>query len=138
MKGIGCMQYSEEERGYSWSFFHASSPWKRSFVISLLILALCVGFFVWSTRVSNDMGGDSFAGLVLAVVGTVFMIMAAVGFTLRRQARKRHVGQLNALLNWHVCFCVIALVALVLHSFCHFYPRSCTYGLYGMISPVIC
>src|SRR5947199_7011360 len=106
MRGIVSMQYSEEEevRGYPWSFFHASSPWKRSFVISLLILALCVGFYVWSTRISDDMGGDSFAGLILAVVGTVFMIMAAVGFTLRRQARKRYVGQLNAKLNWHVCF----------------------------------
>ena len=91
------MQYSdEEERGYPWFFFHASQPWVRSTLISLIILAACVGFFIWATRVSDDQGGDSFAGLVLAVVGTSFMIMAAVGFTLRRQARKRYVGQLKS------------------------------------------
>lgn len=133
------MHYTEEEeRGYSLSFFHASSSWKRSFVISLLILVLCVGFYLWMTRISDDMGGDSFAGLVLAVVGTICMIMAAVGFTLTRQARKRAVGQLNARLNWHVGFGVIALVALFLHSFGNFNPRSGTYALYGMIALVIC
>jgi hypothetical protein len=139
MRGIEVMQYSdEEERGYPWFFFHASQPWVRSTLLSLLILAACVGFFVWATRVSDDQGGDSFAGLVLAVVGTTFMIMAAVGFTLRRQARKRYVGQLNALLNWHVCFGVIALIVLTLHSFGNFNPRSGTYALYGMIALVIC
>lgn len=133
------MQYSdEEERGYPWFFFHASQPWVRSTVISLIILAACVGFFIWATRVSDDQGGDSFAGLVLAVVGTSFMIMASVGFTLRRQARKRYVGQLNALLNWHVCFGILALIVLFLHSFGNFNPRSGTYALYAMIALVIC
>ncbi len=133
------MQYSdEEERGYSWFFFHASQPWVRSTVISLLILATCVGFFLWITHVSDDQGGDSFAGLVLAVAGTTFMIIASVGFTLRRQAKKRHVGQLNALLNWHVCFGILAVIVLFLHSFGNFNPRSGTYALYAMIALVIC
>jgi len=133
------MYYSEKnERGYSWHFFHTSHQWKLSSLVSLLILAISVVFFVWCTRVSNDLGGDSFAGLVFAVGSTVFMIMAAVGFTLKRQARKRAVGELNTSLHWHICFSVIALVMVFLHAFGNYNPRSGTYALYGMIALVIC
>src|SRR6266513_2375267 len=112
------MQYSEKEgRGYPWLFFHPNNQWKLSLLVSLVILAISVAFFIWCTRVSNDTGGDSFAGLVFAIAGTVFLSLAAVGFSRRRHARKRSVGQLNAVLNWHVCFGVIALVMVFMHAF---------------------
>jgi hypothetical protein len=132
------MQYSErDDKGYSWVFFHPSNQWKLSLLVSLAILAISVGFFVWCTRVSDDMGGDSFAGLVFAVGSTVFMFLAAVSFSLRRRASKRSVGELNAVLNWHVCFGVIALVMVFLHAFGNYNPRTGTYALYGMIALVI-
>ncbi len=132
------MPYSEkEERGYPWLFFHPSRQWMLSSLVSLVILAISVGFFVWSIRVSDDRGGDSFAGLVFAVASTIFMFLAAVAFSLRRRARKRAVGELNAVLNWHVCFAVIALVMVFLHAFGNYNPRTGTYALYGMIALVI-
>jgi len=44
---------------------------------------------------------------------------------------------LNAFLNWHVAFGVMALVLLFLHSFGNFNPRTGTYALYGMIALAI-
>ena len=132
------MHYSEkEERGYPWLFFHPSRQWMLSSLVSLVILAISVGFFVWCIRVSDDRGGDSFAGLVFAVASTIFMFLAAVGFSLRRRAHKRSVGGLNAVLNWHICFAVIALVMVFLHAFGNYNPRTGTYALYGMIALVI-
>jgi len=132
------MQYSERDnKGYPLFFFHASERWKLCILVSLAILAASVGFFVWCTRVSNDMGGDSFAGLVFAVASTVFMFLAAVAFSLRRRSPKRTVGDLNAVLNWHVCFGVISLVMVFLHAFGNYNPRTGTYALYGMIALVI-
>ncbi|MBV9230945.1 MAG: hypothetical protein JOZ18_16665 [Chloroflexi bacterium] len=132
------MQYSEkEERGYPWLFFHPSNQWMLSLLVSLVILAIGVGFFVWCTHVSDDMGGDSFAGLVLAVAATFFMFMAAVAFSLRRRSRQRSVGGLNAVLNWHVCFGTLALIFVFMHAFNNYNPRTGTYALYGMIALVI-
>lgn len=111
--------------------------WKRSVLVSLVILAISSGFYVWCTSVSDDMGGDSFVGLVFAIICTTFMFLAAVRFTLRRHARKRVVGELNAVLNWHVCFGVLAVVTAFLHAGGNYNPRSGTYALYAMIALVI-
>lgn len=130
--------YSKENEGSSpWFSFQPRDQWKLCLLVSLLILAASIGFFVWCTRVSNDLGGDSFAGLVFAVGCTVFLFLAAVSFTLQRRARKRVVGKLNAVLNWHICFGVIALVMVFLHAFGNLNPRTGTYALYGMIALVI-
>ncbi len=132
------MQYSEkDERGYPWLFFHPSNQWKLSVLVSLVILAISVGFFMWCIHVSDDRGGDSFAGLVFALASTVFMFLAAVAFSLRRRARKRSVGELNGVLNWHICFAVIALVMVFLHAFGNYNPRTGTYALYSMIALAI-
>ncbi len=128
---------SDDERGYSWLFLNISRSWKTSLLVTMVIIVASVVFYVWYGNVVGDRHGDSVAGLIFAVAGTFFMIMAAVGFTLRRQARKRYVGQLNTLLNWHVCFGVLALVMIVLHAFGNFNPRSGTYALYAMIALVI-
>lgn len=134
------MLYSERgERGYPWFSFDPSNRWKLTLLVSLLILAVSIGFFVWGTHVSNDMGGDSFVGLVFAIASTVFMMMAAIAFSLRRRTRKhqRAIGELNSVLNWHVCFGVISLVMVFLHAFGNLNPRTGTYALYGMIALVI-
>lgn len=132
------MQYSERDnKGYPLFFFHASERWKLCILVSLAILVASVGFFVWCTRVSNDMGGDSFAGLFFAVTSTIFMFLAAVSFSLRRRSPKRTVGDLNAVLNWHVCFGIISLVMVFLHAFGNYNPRTGTYALYGLIALVL-
>jgi hypothetical protein len=133
------MRYSEKEErgGYPWLFFHPSNQWKFSLLVSLAILVLSVGFFIWCTRVSDDTGGDSFAGLFFAVTSTIFMFLASVAFSLQRRGAKRSVGKLNAALNWHICFGVIALVMVFLHAFGNYNPRTGTYALYGMIALVI-
>jgi hypothetical protein len=132
------MQYSERDnKGYPLFFFHPSNQWKLSLLVSLTILAISAGFFVWATHVSDDMGGDSFAGLVFAVASTTFMFLAAVSFSLRRRSPQRSVGTLNAVLNWHACFGVISLVMVFLHAFGNYNPRTGTYALYAMIALVI-
>jgi hypothetical protein len=127
----------DDERGYSWFFLNISRPWKISFLVTVAIIVVSVIFYVWYGNVFGDKHGDSVAGLIFAVAGTLFMILASVGFTLRRQARKRYVGQLNALLNWHIAFGILALVMIFLHAYGNFNPRSGTYALYAMIALVI-
>lgn len=132
------MQSTEKGKtGFPWLFLRLGSQWKLCFLISLIIIAISIGFFVWCTYVSDDRGGDSFVGLVFAITSTTFLFLAAVAFSLRRRARKRSVGGLNAALNWHVCFGVIALIMVFLHAGGNYNPRTGTYALYGMIALVI-
>ncbi len=132
------MHYSElRERGYSWLSFHPSQQWKYSLAVTVAILVASIAFFAWCAHVSDDMGGDSFVGLVFAVGCTVFLFLAAVSFSLHRRAKKRTVGGLNAVLNWHMCFGTISLVMVFLHAFGNYNPRTGTYALYGMIALVI-
>jgi hypothetical protein len=121
---------------YSWFFLDLSSTWAVSFVFTLAVIVLSVVLFVLYGHLSNDPTPDSFAGYTYAIVGTLFMLMATVGYA-RRRSRKRAVGQLNASLHWHISFGMIALVLFFLHSFGNFNPRTGTYALYGMIALVI-
>jgi hypothetical protein len=121
---------------YAWFFLDLSSAWVVSFLAALAVIVLSIVLFVLYGHLSNDPTPDSFAGYTYAIVGTVFMLLATVGYA-RRRSRKRAVGQLNASLQWHISFGMIALVLFFLHSFGNFNPRTGTYALYGMIALVI-
>ena len=127
---------SRTEEKYSWFFLDLSSAWVVSFLATLAMIVCSVVLFVLYSRLSNDPTPDSFAGYTYAIVGTLFMLLATVGYA-RRRLRKRAVGQLNASLHWHISFGMIALVLFFLHSFGNFNPRTGTYALYGMIALVI-
>ena len=121
------------EKGYPWLFFHAGRPWGTGLIVALLVTAISGTFYLWYTQAGNDTSPDSEAGLAYAVIGTLFLILAAVLYSLRRRSRKRVIGQLNAALNWHVFFAVMGLVVLFMHSFGHFAAISGTYALFGMV-----
>jgi hypothetical protein len=101
-----------------------------SMLLALLINALYTHF-------SNDLSPDSPGGYTYAIVGTSFMLLAALRYSLYRRSHKRGVGQLNGTLNWHMFFGVLGLFILFLHAFGNFNPRTGTYALYGMIALVI-
>ena len=104
-------------------------------LVIFLGVAVGVVFFVWYIQHSNDVSPDSIAGYTYAIIGTLFLLLAAVLYSLKRRShKKRTVGQLHKTLNWHICFGVLALVFLFLHSFGNFNPRTGTYALYGMIA----
>lgn len=106
--------------------------------ITLLLLAGGIGFFAWYSRHSQDNSPDSIAGYALAILGTLFLILAGVLYSLRRWRHKgRAIGQLNASLGWHVCFAIVGLELICLHSFGNFNPRTGTYALYGLIALAI-
>src|SRR5947207_9401767 len=105
------------------------------FLVIFLGVVVGVVFFVWYIQHSNDVSPDSIAGYTYAIVGTLFLLLAAVLYSLKRRShKKRTVGQLHKTLNWHICFGVLGLVFLFLHSFGNFNPRTGTYALYGMIA----
>src|SRR3989440_2494014 len=111
-------------------------------VVRLLVifLGIAVGvvFFVWYIQHSNDVSPDSIAGYTYAIIGTLFLLLAAVLYSLKRRShKKRTVGQLHRSLNWHICFGVLGLLFLFFHSFGNFNPRTGTYALYGMIALTI-
>jgi len=125
------------ETGYNWPFFVGEGWFKRLFVISLGVVVGVV-LFVWYIQHSNDASPDSIAGYTFAIIGTIFLLLAAVLYSLKRRShKKRIVGQLHKSLNWHICFGVLGLVFLFLHSFGNFNPRTGTYALYGMIALAI-
>ena len=77
-------------------------------------------------------------GYALAIAGTLFIIMAGLLFSRRRRLHKNSaIGQLHASLQWHMCFAIVGLEFLFLHSFGNFNPRSGTYALYGLIALAI-
>src|SRR6266581_9779726 len=126
---------SKGETGYSWLFFAGGRSWFMRLVAILLGTGPGVAFYVWYTRGSGDAAPDSLAGYAYAITGTIFLLLAAFLYALRRRSHsKRAAGQLNKSLNWHICFGVLGLVFLFLHSFGNFNPRSGTYALYGMIA----
>jgi hypothetical protein len=122
------------EKGYPLFFFTKSSAWVRSTLFGLVVIVLGAALYIWYGRVSNDPTPDSIVGLGYAFAGTAFLILAAVLYMLRRRSSRRGIGQLHAALQWHVCFGVVGLVLLFMHSFGNFNPRSGTFALYGMIA----
>jgi hypothetical protein len=128
-------EVNKGETGYSWLYFARGRSWFMRLCVTLLGIAISGAFFVWYVQNSNDVSPDSIAGYGYAIIGTAFLILAAVLYSLRRRShKKRTVGGLNSSLGWHICFAVLGLVILFLHSFGNFNPRTGTYALYGMIA----
>lgn len=122
------------ETGYPWLFLYAGRSWTIGLVVTLLVIGLGGAFYVWYDRPGNNTAPGSIVGLGYAVVGTIFLILAAVLYSLRRRLRKRVIGQLNASLSWHMFFAIIGLAMILMHSFGNFNAMSGTYALYGMIA----
>jgi len=112
-------------------------PWLISVLTTLGIIILALLTLLIYTRISNDRSPDGTAGLAYAIAGLFFIGLATAGYTLSRRSRKRTVGALNAALNWHICFGIIALLMLFLHSFGNFELVSGTYALFGLVALVI-
>ena len=131
-------QVETGEMGYSWLFFSGGGSNVVRILITFLIIITAAIFFAWYIHSSNDTSPDSLVGIGFAILGTIFLVLAAILYNRRRRAQKKGtVGKLNASLQWHVCFGVLGLILLFLHSFGNFNPRSGTYALYGMITLVI-
>jgi len=131
-------QQNKGETGYSWLFFSGVRVWFLRLVIILSGIGLGGAFYVWYTQHSNDASPDSLAGYAYAIIGTIFLLLAAFLYALRRRSHnKRTIGQLNTSLNLHICFGILGLVFLFFHSFGNFNPRTGTYALYGMIALTI-
>ena len=121
------------EKGYPWLSLHVRHTWGAGLVVTLVVIAISGAFYLWYSQSGNDTSPDSAAGLGYAVIGTIFFILAALLYSLRRRSRRRAIGHLNVVLNWHVFFAVMGLVVLFMHSFGHFAAISGTYALFGMV-----
>src|SRR2546423_14725209 len=104
------------EKGYPWLFFHIRHTWGAGLVVTLVVIAISGAFYLWYSQSGNDTSPDSAAGLGDAVIGTIFFILAAVLYSLRRRSRKRAIGQLNVVLNSHVFLAFMGLGGLFLDS----------------------
>ena len=121
------------EKGYPWLFFHRSRSRPLGLAVTLIVIGLCGAFYAWYRVSAKDLTPFSATGLWYGVIGTIFLIFAAVLYSLRRRSRKRAIGQLNAALSWHVFFAIMGLAILFMHSFGHFDPISGTFALLGMV-----
>jgi hypothetical protein len=121
------------EKGYPWLFFQRSRSWYLGLAVTLVVVGLSGAFYAWYRVSAKDLTPFSPTGVWYGVIGTVFLVFAAVLYSLRRRSRKRATGQLNASLNWHIFIAVMGLAILFMHSFGHFDPISGTYALLGMV-----
>jgi len=125
------------ERGYPLLFFYLRSSWGYRLLAALLVCALSGAFYIWYSQSGYDTTPDSWAGLGYATFGTIFLILAAVLYSIRRRLRKRAIGQLNASLHWHVLLAIVGLIVLFMHAFGHFAMISGTFALYSMAALTI-
>src|SRR5260221_13306631 len=101
------------ESGYS-LLFSAGGRWYIRIVFPLLGIALGGPFYVWYTQHSSDACPDIPAGFAYAITGTIFLLLAAVLYTLRRRARvKRAAARLNRSLHLHTGFGGLGLACLL-------------------------
>ncbi|MFL5628469.1 MAG: hypothetical protein ACJ788_23050 [Ktedonobacteraceae bacterium] len=121
------------ERGYPWLFFYHRRPWRIGLIVTIIVIGLCSAFYYWYSQSGYDTSPASGAGLTYALIGTLFFILAAMLYSLRRRSRKRVLGELNVALNWHVFFALMGLATLFMHSFGHFEAISGTYALIGTV-----
>ncbi len=126
------------EEGYSWLYRASVENGAVRVLVTLMVIGLAAGFFAWYSSSSADASPDSIVGYVYASIGTLLLLLAATQFSLRRRAhRNRQVGGLRGALGWHMCFALMGLAFLGMHSFGEFNPRTGTYALYGMVALVI-
>ena len=115
-----------------------NTNWRTGALVTFLIISICAGFYLWYSQHSNDAAPDSIPGYTYAILGTAFLLLAAVLYSIRRRShKKRALGQLNSALHWHVFFAIIGLALIFMHSFGNFNLRTGTYALYGLIALVI-
>jgi hypothetical protein len=116
-------------------FFHSNAKWRIGLLVMLLVIGISGAFYFWYSHNANDASPDSIVGFGYAILGTTFLLLAAILYSIRRRSRnKRALGQLNSALNWHVFIAITGLALLLMHSFGNFSPRSGTYALYAMIA----
>lgn len=109
-----------------------------SLLITFCVLAISGAFYFCYSQLGNDASPDSIAGYAYAILGTLFLLLAVLLYSKRRLSGKhRTIGRLHTSLHWHICFGIIGLALLFMHSFGNFNPRSGTYALYGLIALVI-
>lgn len=121
------------ESGYSWLFFYASRPWKIGLLVTMLVIGTGTICYFWYSQSGFSTSPFSPMGLGYATIGTIFFILAAIFYTIRRRSRKKSVGRLNAALNWHTFFAMMGVATIIMHAFGHFALISGTYALIGLI-----
>lgn len=121
------------EKGYPWLFFYASKSWNVGLIVSFLVIGLGTIVYFWYSQTRKDISPDSVMGLIYATLGTIFFLLAAIFYTMRRRSRKKSTGKLNAALNWHMFFALMGVATIIMHAFGHFAPISGTFALLGLI-----
>ena len=124
----------EGESGYPRLYFYPTGAWAFAFIFTLLVVGGGAAFYVWYMRPGADTFPGSTVGLIYAVIATIFFVLAAAGYAMRRRSRKRAVGQLNASLNWHIFLAIIALAFAFFHALGNFAAISGTYALIGLLA----
>lgn len=131
------MKKMSDEKGYPQFYLDLGNPQLKTWLVTLGCVVMCLLSLLVYTRFSTDLSPDSLAGYVYAIVGTAFMLLATFLYTRTRRSRQRKVGELNQGLNWHICFGIISICVLLLHSFGNFNPRTGTYALFGLLALVV-
>ncbi|HEY6411980.1 MAG TPA: hypothetical protein VIY29_31360, partial [Ktedonobacteraceae bacterium] len=128
---------TQQQKGYSWLFFHANSSWITGLLTTVVVIGTGGSFYALYFQYGNDFTPDSVVGYAFAIAGLCCTLLATLLYTLRRRSHKLAMGQLNAALNWHVYFAIMGITFLFMHSFGDFNAKTGTYALYSLIALVI-
>ncbi|GCE48182.1 hypothetical protein [Thermosporothrix hazakensis] len=125
------------EHGYPLLFFRLSRPLRRSVLRSFAFASTALLLTLLWGSLTNDVAPDSPAGYLLAIAGTVCMLLALFRYSIQRRTARRFAGMLNAALHSHVAFGFLALFLLFLHGAGNFNARSGTYALYSLLALIL-
>lgn len=126
------------ETGYSWLHVAVTLGSGVRVLTTTVVIALAAGILVLYTYFGNDASPDSSLGDLYAVIGATLLLYAALLFSVQRRLhRQGEIGDLRASLGWHMCFGIMGLAFLCMHSFGELNPRSGTYALYSLIALAI-
>ena len=126
--------YSREQRKPFYTPFFASRAFLITSCINVVVVVASIIIYIQQIDVAHNNSSRSQIALVFAVVSTIFFIISAGSYFFKKRiARKKVVGQLNAFLQWHICFGIIAVVTAAVHSFGHFQLVTGTLAFWSLV-----
>jgi hypothetical protein len=112
---------------------------RAQWIASLATLAVAIGLgaLYLGYLYGGDVAPDSPFGYGCALVGTLLLLGAGLGYLARKRWGRQRAGRLHVLLAWHIAASVVGLLLILMHATGNFNARSGTYALYGLVALVV-
>lgn len=109
---------------------------QRIAALAALAMGIGLGALYLGYLYGGDVAPDSPFGYGCALAGTVLLLVAGLGYLVRKRLGHQRAGRLHGLLAWHIAASVVGLLLILMHATGNFNARSGTYALDGLVALV--